>query len=48
MLFASRNRGKIEEIRALLAGCGVTLQSLDDYKNMPEIREDGTHSSKML
>lgn len=41
ILFASRNRGKIEEIRALLAGCGVTLQSLDDYQNMPEIIEDG-------
>lgn len=41
ILFASRNRGKIEEIRALLAECGVTLQSLDDYPNLPEISEDG-------
>jgi XTP/dITP diphosphohydrolase len=41
ILFASRNRGKIEEIRALLKGCGVTLQSLDDYPNLPEISEDG-------
>jgi XTP/dITP diphosphohydrolase len=42
ILFASRNRGKIEEIRALLKGCGVTLQSLDDYPNLPEISEDGS------
>jgi XTP/dITP diphosphohydrolase len=42
MLFASRNRGKIEEIRALLAECGVALQSLDDYPHLPEISEDGS------
>jgi len=41
IVFASRNRGKIEEIQALLAECGVTLQSLDDYPNLPEISEDG-------
>jgi len=41
IVFASRNRGKIEEIRALLAECGVTLQSLDDYPNLPEMSEDG-------
>jgi len=41
IVFASRNRGKIEEIKALLAECGVTFQSLDDYPNLPDIREDG-------
>lgn len=41
IVFASRNRGKVEEIRSLLAGCRVTLQSLDDYQNIPEIIEDG-------
>ncbi len=41
IVFASRNRGKIEEIRALLAEYGLTVQSLDDYENLPEISEDG-------
>jgi XTP/dITP diphosphohydrolase len=41
IVLASRNRGKIEEIQALLAESGVTLQSLDDYPNLPDIREDG-------
>jgi XTP/dITP diphosphohydrolase len=41
IIFASRNRGKIEEMQALLAKCGVTLQSLDDYPDLPDISEDG-------
>jgi XTP/dITP diphosphohydrolase len=41
IILASRNRGKIEEIKALLAESGVTLQSLVDYPNLPDIREDG-------
>lgn len=41
IVFASRNRGKIKEIQALLAECGVTLQSLDDYPELPDISEDG-------
>jgi XTP/dITP diphosphohydrolase len=41
ILFASRNRGKIKEIQALLAEHGVTLQSLDDYPDLPVISEDG-------
>jgi XTP/dITP diphosphohydrolase len=41
IVLASRNRGKIEEIQTLLAESGVTLQSLDDYPNIPDIREDG-------
>jgi XTP/dITP diphosphohydrolase len=41
IVFASRNRGKIEEMQALLAECKVTLQSLDDYPNLPDISEDG-------
>ena len=41
MVFATRNRGKIEEMRALLTESGVTLQSLDDYPDLPDILEDG-------
>jgi XTP/dITP diphosphohydrolase len=41
IIFASRNRGKIEEIKALLADIEVTLQSLDEYPNLPDVREDG-------
>lgn len=41
IIIASRNRGKIGELRSMLAECGVTLQSLDDYPDLPEISEDG-------
>jgi XTP/dITP diphosphohydrolase len=41
IVFASRNRGKIEEIQALLTDSGVTLHSLEDYPDLPEIQEDG-------
>ncbi len=42
IIFASRNRGKIKEMQALLVESGVTLRSLDDYPNLPDIREDGS------
>lgn len=41
IVFASRNRGKLEEMRALLAESGVALRSMDDYPDLPEILEDG-------
>lgn len=41
IVFASRNRGKIKEIQALLTDSGVTLHSLEDYPDLPEIQEDG-------
>lgn len=41
IIFASRNRGKHDEMRAMLAGCGVTLSSMEDYPHLPDIREDG-------
>jgi len=41
IVFASRNRGKIKEIQALLTDSGVTLHSLEDYPDLPEIKEDG-------
>lgn len=41
ILFASRNRGKVSEIKAMLKDIGVTLLSLDDYPDLPEVCEDG-------
>jgi XTP/dITP diphosphohydrolase len=41
IVFASRNRGKIREIRALLEGLPVSLLSLDDVPGAPEVEEDG-------
>ena len=42
IVFASRNRGKVQEIQAMMADVGVTLRSLEDYPDLPEIVEDGT------
>jgi len=41
IVFASKNRGKIRELDALLEGMNVNLLSLHDYPNVPSIIEDG-------
>lgn len=41
IIFASRNKGKIKELQTLLIDSGVTLYSLDDYPDLPDIKEDG-------
>lgn len=41
IIFASRNRGKIKELQALLMDSGVTLYSLEDYPDLSDIKEDG-------
>ena len=41
IIFASRNKGKIKELQTLLIDSGVTLHSLDDYPDLPDIKEDG-------
>ncbi len=41
IVIASRNTGKIKEIRSILSNSGVTIRSLDDYPNLPDITEDG-------
>ncbi|PKN33173.1 MAG: non-canonical purine NTP pyrophosphatase [Deltaproteobacteria bacterium HGW-Deltaproteobacteria-19] len=41
VVFASRNRGKIREIRALLEGLPISLRSLDDFPDAPDVEEDG-------
>ena len=39
LLLATRNKGKLKEIEAILGG-GVQLMSLDDYPDAPEVAED--------
>ena len=50
IVLATRNQGKIEEIRALLKGeeirGGVEIHSLKDYPHVPEIVEDGATFSE--
>ncbi|VFQ45712.1 XTP/dITP diphosphatase [Desulfoluna butyratoxydans] len=41
LVLATRNKGKTEEIRALLAGFPVELKNLDDFGPIPEVIEDG-------
>jgi len=41
IVFASRNEGKIKEIKAMLEGTGIQLLSLNDFKNVPDFVEDG-------
>jgi len=41
IVFASRNEGKLNEIKSMLADTKVELISLTDYYGIPEIVEDG-------
>jgi XTP/dITP diphosphohydrolase len=41
LLVATRNLGKLKEIRALLAPLQVTVRGLADFPELPEIVEDG-------
>jgi XTP/dITP diphosphohydrolase len=41
LVLATRNKGKTEEIRALLKGHPVELKNLDDFGPIPEVVEDG-------
>ena len=41
LVLATRNRGKVEEIRELLEGFGIELLSLEDFPDVPEVLEDG-------
>jgi len=42
IVLATRNRGKIREIRAILSRFGARLRPLDDFPQVPEIVEDGS------
>ena len=41
LVIATRNRGKLYEIKELLADFPVELKSLDDFGEIPDIEEDG-------
>ncbi len=41
LVMATRNRGKIKELKDLLAGFPVNLKSLDDFGPIPSVEEDG-------
>ena len=42
IVLATRNPGKIEEIREALSGLDIAFRTLSDFPDLPEIREDGT------
>lgn len=41
IVFASRNEGKIREIRSLFKNTRIQIRSLKDYSEVPDIDEDG-------
>jgi XTP/dITP diphosphohydrolase len=41
LVVATRNRGKLKEIRCLLGAHGVTVRSLDEFPHIAEVVEDG-------
>ena len=41
MIVATRNEGKIREIRMGLKGLGLQIHALNDFSGIPEIEEDG-------
>ena len=41
LLVATRNRGKVREIRKALRGLGFRIHSLNDFQDVPEMEEDG-------
>jgi XTP/dITP diphosphohydrolase len=41
LIVATRNKGKVREIRKTLRGLGFRIYSLSDFSNVPEVKEDG-------
>jgi XTP/dITP diphosphohydrolase len=41
IVFATKNEGKVKEIREMLEGMNIELISLNQYQHVPEISEDG-------
>jgi len=41
MIVATRNPGKVREIRQILKGLGLRIYALDDFGDIPEAKEDG-------
>jgi XTP/dITP diphosphohydrolase len=42
LLVATRNAGKVREIREALKGLGLRIHSLHDFRDVPEMKEDGS------
>jgi len=42
LLVATRNAGKLKEIRRLLGESGIEVRGLDDFPDLPEVVEDGS------
>jgi len=41
VIVATRNPGKVREIRQILKGLGLRIYALDDFGDIPEAKEDG-------
>lgn len=41
IVLATRNKYKIKEIKQILKGLNLKIYSLNDFRNIPEIKEDG-------
>jgi len=41
VIVATRNKGKVREIREALKGLGLRIYALSDFRDVPEVEEDG-------
>jgi len=41
LVVATRNQGKLKEIRRLLEGTAIRVRGLDEFPDVPEVEEDG-------
>lgn len=41
IIVATKNQGKLREIRSILRGLSIQLHGLNDFKNVPNVEEDG-------
>ncbi len=46
IILATKNNGKIREVKAMLEDLNIEILSLNDYKNLPEVKEDGKSFSE--
>jgi len=42
IVLATRNKKKIEEIKRIIEGTSISIQTLADFPSLPEVEEDGT------
>ena len=46
IILATKNKGKIREVKVMLEDLNIEILSLNDYKNLPEVKEDGKSFSE--